>query len=327
MQALLQALAGELGPGGGRVERVRRLSGGVSQDSWAFDLVAADGERRALVLRRAPPGSTARGSFSAGLVAEAELIALCARHGVPAPPLVLRLHPAHGLGEGFVTGWVEGETLGRRLVTDPRYADARRGLARRCGEVLACIHALPREQLPALRESDAASELRRVADTHRTHATTRPVFALALRWLTDHLPAHSHASALVHGDFRTGNLMIGEDGLRAVLDWELAHRGDPLQDLGWLCVPSWRYGALDRPVGGFGQLAELFAGYAGAGGTVDEARFRWWLVFGTLQWGVMCEGFAHAWLTGAEPRMEYAAIGRRACETEIDLLDLLESAP
>ena len=131
----------------------------------------------------------------------------------------------------------------------------------------------------------------------------------------------------MHGDFRNGNLMVdvlAEGGaLVGVLDWELAHLGDPMADLGWLCVNPWRYGQHARAVGGFGQLDELIDGYSTAGGRADRARIHWWQVLGTLRWGVICESMGHAWMTGAEPVMEKAAIGRRASETEIDLLELL----
>ena len=323
MQSLLQALAFELRPGGGRIANLRRLSGGASQDTWAFDLNGDDGSSTPLVLRRAPPGAAVRSGGSAGLAAEAALIALAAEHGIPVPPLVLTLHRAHGLGEGFVMAHLDGETLGRRIASDPRLADARRGLARRCGEVLARIHALPRARLPALREAPAAVELARCRDWHHSHGTARPVFEAALQWLAAQVPPGGTATTLVHGDFRNGNLMVGEDGLRGVLDWELAHLGDPMQDLGWLCVNSWRFGRCELPVGGFGGLDDLFDSYRAAGGHVDADRVHWWQVLGTLQWGVICEGFGHAWLTGAEPQMEKAAIGRRASETEIDLLQLL----
>ena len=127
----------------------------------------------------------------------------------------------------------------------------------------------------------------------------------------------------MHGDFRNGNLMVDGNGLAGVLDWELAHFGDPMEDLGWLCVNAWRFGNIALPVGGFGTREDLFAGYRAAGGTVDEERVRFWEVFGTLKWGVICEGMGDAWLTGAEPSVERAAIGRRASEADIDLLNLI----
>ena len=127
----------------------------------------------------------------------------------------------------------------------------------------------------------------------------------------------------MHGDFRHGNLIIGPDGVRAVLDWELAHLGDPMEDLGWICVNSWRFGEIDKPVGGFGSREELFAGYEEAGRKVDPARVMFWEVMGTLRWGMMCCGMMQRFRIGPDHSMERAMIGRRSSETEIDLLRLL----
>ncbi len=149
------------------------------------------------------------------------------------------------------------------------------------------------------------------------------MFELALRWLRDHDPGPSREVTLVHGDFRHGNLIIGPDGVRAVLDWELAHVGDPMEDLGWICVNSWRFGEIDKPVGGLGSREELFAGYEAAGRRVDPARVMFWEVVGTLRWGVMCCGMMRRFRIGPEHSLERAMIGRRSSETEIDLLRLL----
>jgi aminoglycoside phosphotransferase (APT) family kinase protein len=153
------------------------------------------------------------------------------------------------------------------------------------------------------------------------------VFEFALRWLGRTVPADPPAPCLVHGDFRNGNLVLDGGGLAAVLDWELAHLGDPMEDLGWLCVNSWRFGCSELPVGGFGMREDLFEGYTAAGGCVDPERVHWWEVMGTLKWGIMCETMVHAYLAGTERNPEFAAIGRRASETEIDLLRLLVPRP
>jgi aminoglycoside phosphotransferase (APT) family kinase protein len=130
----------------------------------------------------------------------------------------------------------------------------------------------------------------------------------------------AYAAALVHGDFRLGNLIVGADGLHAVLDWELAHRGDPMLDLGWLSTKVWRFGGPD-PVGGFGTRAELMAGYADGGGTPpDEATQRWWEVYGTVRWALLCRRQAARYLSGAESSIEFAVLGRRVCEQEFDVL-------
>lgn len=304
-----------------QVSGLKRLSGGASQETWAFDARGADGAPRALILRRAPPGAELRGSGNAGLEAEALLIRQAAAAGVPVPEVVAVLRPEHGLGQGFVMGRLAGETLGRRVA-----AAHRPTLAFQCGQALARIHALPVNRLPPLRRTQPRAEVEHLRAQHAGMGAARPVFQLALRWLADHAPADT-APALVHGDFRNGNLMCDLDApggaLVGVLDWELAHVGDPMADLGWLSCNSWRFGQSQRPVGGFGFSDELFAGYRDAGGTPDAARVRWWQVLGTLRWGVICESMGHAWLSGAEPVMEKAAIGRRASENEIDLLDLL----
>ena len=100
----------------------------------------------------------------------------------------------------------------------------------------------------------------------------RPVISLAFRWLDDHCPPPPARPCVVHGDFRHGTLIIGPDGVRAVLDWELAHIGDPMEDLGWICVNAWRFGVVDKPVGGFGSREDLWAGYEAAGGPPVDSR-------------------------------------------------------
>lgn len=317
---LSAALAAVLGPGT-QVQGLRRLSGGASQETWAFEAVVPAGGVRELILRRAPPGAATRANGNPGLAAEAQLIHLAGGAGVPVPEVVLVLQPAHGLGDGFVMQRLPGETLGRRIASAERPT-----LARQCGEALARIHALPVADLPPLRATQPRAEVAHLCQQHAGYGAARPVFQLALRWLDEHAPADG-AATLVHGDFRNGNLMVDlaapGGALVGVLDWELAHLGDPMADLGWLCVNSWRFGQLQRPVGGFGMLDALLDGYTAAGGQADRERLHWWQVLGSLRWGVICESMGQAWRTGAEPVMEKAAISRRASETEIDLLALL----
>ena len=112
---------------------------------------------------------------------------------------------------------------------------------------------------------------------------------------------------MVHGDFRIGNVIFGPEGLRAVLDWELAHVGDPFDDLGWLCLRSWRFGADGNPVGGLCERERFFAAYERAGGgRVDAAAVRWWETFGNLKWAIMCIMQAKTFLDGAVRSVELA---------------------
>ncbi|HEY7852814.1 MAG TPA: phosphotransferase family protein, partial [Caulobacteraceae bacterium] len=236
--------------GGTSAGGLARVSAGATQEIWRFHMVK-DGAEVPLILRRAPGGDRVSPT-AVGLESEARLIEAAAGVGVPVPPVRWVLEPDDGLGHGFVMGFVEGETLGGRISRGAAFAHTRTFLARQCGEILARIHTLDPAGFPELRRAAPADLVAQYAETYRAAAWPRPVFELALRWLADHCPPPPAVPALVHGDFRNGNLMVGPEGVRAVLDWEIAHVSDPMQDLAWICVGSWRFGVDDKPVGGFG---------------------------------------------------------------------------
>ncbi|WOH84064.1 phosphotransferase family protein [Bradyrhizobium sp. BEA-2-5] len=322
IEAELSRSVASFHPGATGVTGAAKLSGGASQETWTFDIVHPNGTIGA-ILRRAPPGYGAAPGRAAGLDAEATLMQLAHDAGLPSPKVMHVLRPEDGLGRGFIMARVEGETIARKILRDEEFAGARPILARQLGRVIAGIHGLPQAKLPKLRSLTATREIEDLAREYHSFNWPRPVFELALRWLRDHDPGPAAETTLVHGDFRNGNLIIGADGVRAVLDWELAHLGDPMEDLGWVCVNSWRFGEIDKPVGGFGTREELFAGYEAAGRKVDPARVKFWEVMGTLRWGIMCGGMMQRFRSGPDHSMERAMIGRRASETEIDLLRLL----
>jgi aminoglycoside phosphotransferase (APT) family kinase protein len=322
MEALLGRCVASWCKGATDIVGAVRLSGGASQETWSFDIVHPDGNIGA-ILRRAPQGYGAAPARAAGLNAEAVLMRLAHSAGVPSPRVLHVLQPQDDLGTGFIMERVEGETIPRKILRDDQFAQARPKLARQLGKVLATIHGLSLQQLPELRRMTAAKEIAELERDYRSFEWPRPVFELALSWLRERDPGPSEEVTLVHGDFRHGNLIVGPDGVRAVLDWELAHTGDPMEDLGWICVNSWRFGEIDKPVGGFGAREELFAGYESAGRRVDPDRVMFWEVMGTLRWGVMCCGMMQRFRLGPEHSVERAMIGRRSSETEIDLLRLL----
>jgi len=236
------------------------------------------------------------------------------------PRVVVSGDGSAGLGATFViTEFVEGETIPRRILRDERWADVRPVLAEQCGRALAAVHRIPPAEVPGLAGGDPVEQLQDLLDRL---GQPHPAFELGLRWLAETRPPRSGES-VVHGDFRNGNLIVGAEGIRAVLDWELAHLGDPLEDLGWLCVKAWRFGS-PLPVGGFGTVEELVTAYEGAGGApVDAGTLQWWMVFGTLRWGIICIMQTVTHTSGAVRSVELAAIGRRVCEVEWDLLELL----
>ena len=301
----------------------KRLSGGASQETWA--LSSAD---QSAILRRAPGGtSMARSSAAIGLPAEAKLIEAAGHAGVPVPKVLHVLSPDDGLGDGFLMSRVIGETIARPILRNDEFAAARKLLAAQCGKALADIHSIALGGLPSeLQQSAGLAQIAQYEEIYRGFDVPRPVFELSLQWLRSNAPAPLE-TVLVHGDFRLGNLMIDEAGLVAVLDWELAHLGDPREDIAWVCVNSWRFGQSQNRVGGFGHLDDLLEAYnATAGTSFTTKEIDWWEMLGTLKWGVMCMIMYEAFRSGADPSVERAAIGRRVSETEIDLINLLEAA-
>lgn len=304
-------------------EGFSRLSGGASQETWALR-----GSGHSAILRRAPGGTSgARSSAAIGLPAEAKLIQAADLAGVPVPKVLHVLDQHDGIGDGFVMSFMQGETIARPILRDDIYADARRSLSTQCGEALAAIHSIPTKNLPPeLQISDGMAQIEQYEEIYRGFDAPRPVFELALQWLKSNVPAPLSV-CLVHGDFRLGNLMVNENGLSAVLDWELAHLGDPREDIAWLCVNSWRFGQSQNRVGGFGELETLLEAYnRKTGANLKPEDIDWWEMLGSLKWGVMCMIMYEAFRSGADPSVERAAIGRRVSETEIDLINLLEAA-
>jgi aminoglycoside phosphotransferase (APT) family kinase protein len=304
------------------VRGVRRLSGGASRETFAFELFdALDGSSQRMILQRVRSGSTG----NAQMGSEAALLRAAAKAGVAVAPVLAASDDRAIIGEPFlVMGWVDGETIARRILRDGEFDAARPALVGQCAASLAAIHAIPPTEVPHLLAPDPIDQLRTTMDSLGVAlGQPHPAFELGFRWLDEHRP-EPVPRTVVHGDFRLGNLMVGPDGLRAVLDWELAHLGDPMEDLGWLCVRAWRFGS-QQPVAGVGSYDELFAAYEQASrAPVDAERVRWWVALGTLRWGVICMMQASTHLTGLGRSVEMAAIGRRVCENEYDLLALLE---
>ena len=318
----LARLAGRILQSGGELRGLRLLSGGASQETWSFELAGpGGGAAHRLILRRAP-GGVYQHATAAGLEVEAAVIRAVGERGVPVPTVRYVLDESDGIGRGFVTDHVDGETIARKILRDDEYADVRPGLPAAFGSALAGIHALPPEELPDLRVVGPADTLDILREEVRNLETPRPVFEVAIRWLEDHI-LPDQEPALVHGDFRLGNVIIDASGIAAVLDWELVHFGDPMNDLAWLCATPWRFGAVDQPVGGLGPREDLFAGYEAAGGRVNRERLRWWDIASALRWGVNCASMVAIYRDGTDTSVERAMIARRASENEIDLMRIL----
>jgi aminoglycoside phosphotransferase (APT) family kinase protein len=301
-----------------------RLSGGASQETWSFDAQTGAGSKP-LILRRSPGGMPrVLGEFSTSvpLETEAAVIEAARKSGVAAPRVRYVLKEADEVGQGYVMDRLAGESIARKILRDAEFADVRPRLAHQCGEILARIHAVDPEPLRALLPVvDGATQLKRYRDTYDAYDYPHPMFELAFKWLEPRMLRASRQT-LVHGDFRHGNLLISPQRVEAALDWELTHIGDPLEDIGWICTNSWRFGQADKVVGGFGNLEDLLEGYKAAGGAkIEIDQVRTWIVYGSLKWGVMCMSMYQGFVRDGS--VERAAIGRRSSETESDLVNLI----
>jgi len=332
-QRLARFIAAQPGVESVTVSGLHRLAGGASREIWALELSYRDGGQpvtKRLVLRRDPHGA---GVGTAGSQ-EFRLLRAAHAHGVPVPRVYwCSDDPAILEAPFFLMDRIDGETIPRKLLRDPEFADARAGMTAQFGRIVAAIHAIDRVAHgldfltePGPHESPAQNELDRFEQIYRAITPDpHPAFELAFRWLRARLPADGER-VVVHGDYRMGNVICGPEGIRAVLDWELAHVGDPMEDLGWLCVRSWRFGNDDRPVGGVGTRQALFDAYSAASGrAVDPEQVRYWEILGNLKWGIMTIIQAKTYLDGHHQSVEHASIGRRTAETEIELLELMEA--
>lgn len=295
------------------VENLRALTGGASRTTWAFDAVTDD--RQALILRTGPPDDV-----HASMELEAAVQQRAATAGAPVPRILAADNSTAALGNPYlICNVIPGETIVRRIY---RTLDdvGRDRLLHQCARALADIHRADPAGL-GLAESDQLSEWRSRMDQM---GDTTATFEWAFRWLAANRPPPT-PHVLVHGDFRMGNLIVDENGLAAVLDWELVYTGEVYEDLAWFCIRAWRFGAPeDRGAGGLGSVESLLSAYEEeSGAELDRDAFRWWLTVATLRWGVICRFQAERHLSGQARSVELAAIGRRVAETEWDVLDLL----
>jgi aminoglycoside phosphotransferase (APT) family kinase protein len=284
-----------------------------------------EGDDGRWVLRRDPEGSVSLVPISDEFV----LITRAAEAGVPVPE-PLALEPAGGrLGtSGMLMSFVSGTSVAPRILRKPEFERARSALTAQLGEALARIHSIDTATLgDALAIPDGDATLAQISEWERQLdeiGEPLPAVELGLRWLRANAPKPVEPR-LVHGDFRLGNFIVDEHGLAAVIDWELAHLGDPAEDIGWLCIRSWRFGNDDLPVAGVGDLDEFAAAYEAAGGPpVERDRVRYWEAFGNVKWAAICARQAHDHLTGVRRSHELASLGRRICEPEWDLLRLIQ---
>jgi len=317
-ERLAPVLARRMGWDEPRVEGLARLSGGASRDTWSLDAVDREGRRHPLILQR--QRSLVVDAWL-GTAVEARLLAAARSAGVPTAAVLAWSDGSDELGLPYLLfERIEGETIPQRILRQERFASVRGTLARQYGEALGRIQRIGSAEVPGLVLQDPLDHFERVLDGL---GEPSPALAFGFRWLRTHRPPAGD-TVVVHGDFRNGNGIVApQGGLRAVIDWELSHLGDPLEDLGWFCIRAWRFGS-PLPVGGFGRYDEIIGGFEATSGLkVDREALRWWQIMGTARWAVIClmQGATH-W-QGHRRSVELAVTGRRAAEAEFDLMLLL----
>lgn len=302
-----------------QIYNAKPLTGGAASTTWRFEIDHL-GHRKALILRCSEAVEQMSGGISKST--ECTVQSLMFEHGIPVAEVLFALDSSDQLGEGYVMSCIEGESIPRKILRDNKFDAVRDKLVNQCGQILANIHAIsPPEVLPRL---DIHQQLAELETEYFSYNTSIPAFDLAFRWLK--LNAKPCANpCIVHGDFRHGNFLVSaENGINGVLDWELCHVGDPMEDLGWLCVNSWRFGNRNLTVGGFGHLADLVNSYERhSGQKVNIDHVKYWELYGVLKWGIICLYMLNADLANGEISLERQAIGRRISETEIDILTIL----
>ena len=303
----------------GEIVNLEPLTGGASKEIWKFE-VNANGKSDRYILRR---GSGVEGPLAIKTSDEAKIQKTVRKLGAQVPEIVAVSSLDEELGDAYIMKFVYGESIARKILRDEEYKNTLPKLAFECGQSIAKIHQADINEFPFLPSKTVFEQINDLYQTYVSFNQPSPVFEYTHLWLKKQNFGEIN-DALVHGDFRLGNIIVDKNGLKSVIDWELAHIGNPLQDLGWICGNSWRFGNTNKVVGGFGDLADLLKGYNSVSNYhVDENMVKAWQVFGTFRWGVICLIQASAHLTGSINSVEKAAIGRRVSETEIDIVDLL----
>ena len=323
----LQEVLSERWEGFQKVLSCRQLSEGASLETFRIVIETDQGERK-LAMRR-PPGGIPNPFQDAapGLLAEARLMQEARKNGVPAPEIFIVSQEGEMLGEAIIMEWLDGITLGAKVVRTPELDKIRPQLAFECGRTIARIHAINLESSglnQILQTIDSDSMIDKLWEGYKKLNTPQPMIDYSARWLKENIPRNPRQT-LVHNDFRNGNIMFSPQGIVAVLDWELSYIGDPMRDLGWICTNSWRFGNTDLPVGGFGHYEDLFRGYEEVSGIkVDfETDVKFWEVYGSFWWAIGCLSMAERFRSGPDRTVERPAIGRRSSECQVDCVNLL----
>ena len=231
-------------------------------------------------------------------------------------------------GPFFITQQIQGVTIPKHVI---ELCAATPGLgakvAFQLGESLAKLHIRSIDEVPADVERPPGTAVDAALawiDEGMSELLQRsPAFELVVRWLTNNQPPPVPVTP-IHGDTRNGNIIVNENGLGAILDWETAHIGEPFEDLAWLAQRMWRVRNDQLEIGGFADRSDLRRGYEAGGGAWSDERFHWWKGYRCVWWGLGLARQGRQHLDGTFRSVIMAASGRRVAELEWDALCLID---
>jgi aminoglycoside phosphotransferase (APT) family kinase protein len=288
------------------------LAGGASKEAWAVD---AGGER--LLVRRA--AVTVMHHHTLTLAQEYAVIETAYDAGVTVPKPYGYLADLAGR-EAFAMERLEGETIGRRIVRKEELATARERLPVQLADELAKIHAIPAERLPFLPDARLERMVEELDEVDEPH----PAIELGLWWLRENRPP-ARPAVVNHGDYRIGNVVVGPEGLVGVLDWEFAHLDDPVRDMAFAMVRAWRFGVVEKRLGGIGAIEPFVERYNELTGLdVRPEELDYWELAGNVAWAIGTLTQAQRHLSGRDRSIELATLGRLSAEVEYEICNLLE---
>ena len=269
------------------VSDLSRIPGGASRETYRFR-ARFGAKERGLILRRDPPSSLIETKR------DTEYRAYEAFHGLGLPvpePVALELSAGPLERPFFIMEEIADCQTGAILSADP-FGEHRETIGRQFYSVLGRIAATdPRDV--GLSDFDGETDIHEVAMyevarwekvIEEDEREPQPIVRAALRWLKRHPPPPAQKIAVVHGDYRTGNFLYDSRGtIRAILDWEMAHLGDPLEDLAWALDPLWAGSNAERPGGMLPRDEALRLWETASRLKADPAALAWWEIFAGMK--------------------------------------------
>ncbi len=315
------------------VSDLRRIPGGASRETWAFDASWREDDRevsRGFIMRRDPDASL----LETDRDVEFQVMDAVWREGIPVPRMFWLENDGAWLDRPFfLMERVDGcETSPTNVLMTPQFFASRGRIAEEFVRILARIHALDWRKLGleslGVPKDEASCGLMEIEKWEgivvQDALEPQPVLRAACRWLRRHPPPPAQKIVLVHADYRTGNFLCSPDGqIKGVLDWEMTHLGDPLEDVAWAAIRPWRWLG-NELVGGLLERRDYYRRYEEASGLkVDEESVRFWELLGNVKLAAIFLTGARSFCEGRTRAPMMALLSRNNSRLELEIMDLM----